>query len=53
MHILLMELHVWVLPSIDKDYEAHEMTWNPKGKAVALVGKTSVICCRIGSEIRK
>ena len=41
------------LPSIDKDYEAHEMTWNPKGKAVALVGKTSVICCRIGSEIRK
>ena len=41
------------LPSINKDYEAHDLAWNPKGKAIALIGKTSVICCRIGSESRK
>ena len=38
------------LPSINKEYEAHEMLWNPKGKALALVGKNSVVCCRIGCE---
>ena len=38
------------LPTINKDYEAHEIVWNPKGKAIALVGKTSVVCCRIGSD---
>jgi len=36
------------LPSINKDYEAHDMAWNPKGKALALIGKNNVICCRIG-----
>ena len=38
------------LPSINKDYEAHDILWNPKGKALALVGKNSVICCRIGND---
>ena len=41
------------LPSINKDYEAHDLSWNPKGKAIALIGKNSVICCKIGSENRK
>ena len=38
------------LPSINKDYEAHDMAWNPKGKALALIGKNNVICCRIGCD---
>ena len=38
------------LPSIDRDYQAHDMMWNPKGKAVALVGKNSVVCCRVGTK---
>ena len=38
------------LPSINRDYEANDMLWNPKGKAIALVGRNSVVCCRIGCE---
>lgn len=41
------------LPSINKEYEAHDLVWNPKGKALALVGKKSVICCRLGSASGK
>jgi len=54
-------LHCWTpsgvacmsLPSIDKldnSTPASSLQWNPKGKSVALIGKSAVIVCKVGCE---
>ena len=49
-------LHCWTpkgvacmgLPAMDKDYQVNEIQWNPQGKAIALIGKSSIVCCQVG-----